>query len=509
MTTPQYSLSVLSPLKRVFLASTVAISIAGAGAIGANFMHASQANAELVSVPTQQMQIPSFANVVDAVSPAVVSVRVEAKLQRVNAKGEFNQNHNFGDKRDFFRKFFDDQNQRMGGGFGLRRGREAGRTDRPRRFGQSQGSGFFVSSDGYIVTNNHVVDGGTKFTVLTNDGTELEATLVGVDAKTDLAVLKVSAEKEFTYVEFNETPARVGDWVVAVGNPFGLGGTVTAGIVSANGREIAKHQYDDFIQIDAAVNKGNSGGPTFNLNGKVIGVNTAIFSPSGGNVGIAFAVPAKTVKTIVGDLIDNGQVVRGWLGVRIQSVGKDIAASLGLKNTKGAIVADPQADSPAEKAGIHSGDIITAVDGEAIIGSKELARIISSFDPNSDVKISIWRDGKSMDLNVILGTLASPKTTAPETKTTLTKLGKLGMELKDVPDGAGVLIAELDPQGSAALKGLKEGDVITSVNGSDVTRPKDVLTMVEKANKLGRRAALFLVKRGDISTFVAIPTQKG
>ncbi|MFK5977785.1 MAG: Do family serine endopeptidase [Rhizobiaceae bacterium] len=507
MTTSNKSLRHLKPLNRVLAATTIAVGIASIGAIGGSLLHTNQASAELVSVVAPQT--PSFADVVEAVSPAVVSVRVEAKLQPASDRGDFRFDRRFGEGHDNFREFFRDRGQEFGFGRPKKRGER--RNNRPRRrFGMSQGSGFFVSGDGYIVTNNHVIENGAKFTIVMNDGTEMVASLVGADARTDLAVLKVEkADKEYTYVEFGKKPSRVGDWVVAVGNPFGLGGTVTAGIVSANGRNVARRQYDDFIQIDAAVNKGNSGGPTFNLSGQVIGVNTAIFSPSGGNVGIAFAIPAKTASAIIEDLIDDGHVVRGWLGVRIQPVSKDIADSVGLEKAKGAIVTDPQPDSPAEKAGIRSGDIITAVDGKSVKGPKQLAKMIGSFTPDSKVNLSIWRDGEAMEVAVTLGKLAGPKTFAAASTADLNSLVTLGLELEAAPDGAGVIVAEVKPGSNAARKGIKAGDVIASVNGEDVSGPQDVVKVVKEAGDLGRKAALFQIKRGDSSTFIAVPIPKG
>ena len=276
---------------------------------------------------------------------------------------------------------------------------------RPRGFSMSLGSGFFISEDGYLVTNNHVVDKGSSFTVVLDDGTELPAKVIGTDDKTDLALLKVNDPgHKFTYVKFADSKPRVGDWVVAVGNPFGLGGTVTAGIVSAEGRQIGG-PYDNYIQIDAPVNRGNSGGPTFNVNGEVIGVNTAIYSPSGGSVGIAFDIPASTVSSVVNDLMKHGSVVRGWLGVQIQSVNQGIADSLGLKQAEGAIVGEVMDGSPAPKAGFKVGDAITAVNGKPVKDSRDLALRISQMDPGTKVTVTYWRGGESHTADVTLGTL--------------------------------------------------------------------------------------------------------
>ena len=376
--------------KRYLLTTALVAGLAGAGIANTNLLSPTPSYADAVKV--QAPAAFSFADVVDAVSPAVVSVQVEAKLTPAKNDGYYERG------RDFFEKFFEDGEREMRR---FRRGEPPHKGPRGKRFGQrSQGSGFFVSDDGYIVTNNHVVEGGNKFTIVTKDGTKYDADLIGTDRRTDLAVLKVNADEEFTYVDFGKTRPRIGEWVVAVGNPFGLGGTVTAGIVSAQGREIGASRYDDFIQIDAAVNKGNSGGPAFNLSGEVIGINTAIFSPSGGNVGIAFAIPAALADEVVTDLIENGSVTRGWLGVQIQPVTKELAESLGLDLEQGAIVTSAQEDSPAANAGIKSTDVISAVDGTSIKGPRELARVIAGYDPNTEVTVTIWRDGKSQDVTV-------------------------------------------------------------------------------------------------------------
>jgi serine protease Do len=374
----------------------------------------------------------------------------------------------------------------------------------------SLGSGFIISEDGYVVTNDHVVDKGETVTVVLDDSTEYVAKVIGVDEKTDLALLKIqSPDRKFTYVKFSEDPVRVGDWVVAVGNPFGLGGTVTAGIVSASDRSIGAGPYDDFIQIDAAVNRGNSGGPAFNLKGEVIGVNTAIFSPSGGNVGIAFAIPASTAENIVTDLQDDGTVVRGWLGVQIQAISRDIADSLNLADAKGALVAEPQDGSPAMKAGLQSGDAITAVDGTAIKDPRDLAMRIAKMQPGKDVTITYWRDGKSQDVTVTLGTLPTEDkmASADEQKVapTPTALDDFGLKLGNSDEqGDAVVISNVDPNGQAAERGLQPGDVIVSVGDTKVASAADVEKKVAEAKAGGLKAVLLRIKSGDQTRFVAL-----
>ncbi len=481
-------------LKKTLLASAVALGVAGFAFGQSNVLSINPANAKPVSVEAPAAF--SFGDVVEAVSPAVVSVRVEQTLLAANSNGRFSF-----DKRgqEFMEKFF---------GQGQRGERQFRNQPSPRK-AQSQGSGFFVSEDGYVVTNNHVIEGGTKFTIVQSDGTELEAKLIGADQRTDLAVLKVETDQKFTYVDFGEKRPRTGDWVVAVGNPFGLGGTVTAGIVSAHGRDIGSSRYDDFIQIDAAVNKGNSGGPTFNLSGEVIGVNTAIFSPSGGNVGIAFAVPAKLADEIVSDLIQKGSVVRGWLGVQIQPLSVEISESLGLEEASGAIVTSPQQGSPAAIAGIDSGDVITAVDDQKVKDPKELARIIAGYDPESDINLKVWRDGVFKDIKVTLGTLEETKVATAQKPREGKQRNMKGLGLKLQETSQGVAVVDVQPDGKAAERGLRPGDVIVSVNGNNTDSVKSLRNGLKSARELGRQSALLEVVRGERTVFIPVPVLRG
>jgi serine protease Do len=384
-------------------AAAVAAIIAG-GAVESGLVAPSPAHAELRSMAQPVQGVPSFADVIDQVKPAVVAVKV--KVQNVadrNDDDEDGQQFSMPDlppghpMERFFRQFRD----QMPG-----RGDRNPRQERPRQFGQALGSGFFISADGYVVTNNHVVENGSEVQVTMDDGKTLDAKVIGTDPKTDLALLKVEGN-DFPYVRLASQKARIGDWVMAIGNPFGLGGTVTAGIVSAQHRDIGSGPYDDFIQIDASVNKGNSGGPTFNLSGEVVGVNTAIFSPSGGNVGIAFAIPASTVENVVASLKNGGSVTRGFIGVQMQPVTKEIAEAIGLKEPKGALVAEAMKDGPAAKAGVRTGDTIIAVDGQTINEAKDLSRKVANVAPGKSLSLTLWREGK--ERTVTLEVASQPK----------------------------------------------------------------------------------------------------
>ena len=297
------------------------------------------------------------------------------------------------------------------------------------------------------MTNNHVVEGADKVEVTTDAGKTYTAKVVGTDPRTDLALIKVEGGSEFPFAKLSAGKARIGDWVLAVGNPFGLGGTVTAGIVSASGRDIGSGPYDDFIQIDAPVNKGNSGGPTFNMQGEVVGVNTAIYSPSGGSVGIAFSIPATTVKNVVAQLKDKGNVSRGWIGVQVQPVTQDIADGMGLKQAQGALVADPQKDGPAAKAGVEAGDVITAVNGQSVKDARELARVIGGFAPGSTVKLDVLRNGKSKVVSLTLGQLPNDR----QAKADVEGDGKRSAQGTDVPH-LGLTLAPAGKADGAARK---------------------------------------------------------
>jgi serine protease Do len=375
-----------------------------------------------------------------------------------------------------------------------------------------QGSGFFISADGYAVTNNHVVDKAEKVEVTTDDGKTYDAKVIGSDPRTDLALVKVDGNG-FPFVKLAEHSARIGDWVLAVGNPFGLGGTVTAGIVSARGRDIGAGPYDDFIQIDAPVNRGNSGGPTFDVDGNVIGVNTAIFSPSGGNVGIAFAIPAETVKSVVAQLRDKGAVTRGWIGVQIQPVTPVIAESLGLKRAGGALVSEPQPNSPALKAGIEAGDVITSVNGNELRDARELARRIGAMAPGTQVKLGVMSKGAEKIVTVTLGELPTMREARASTDSRDMPAGegmRLGLMLAPAGTTAGagaqgVVVTGVDPGSIAQEHGMQTGDIILEVGGKAVSNPADVRKHLADARKEGKRSVLMRVKSGETTRFVAMP----
>jgi serine protease Do len=378
----------------------------------------------------------------------------------------------------------------------------------------NQGSGFFISSDGYAITANHVIERGTSIEIETDDGKNYPVKLVGSDPQSDIALIKVDGGGAFKFVEIANEAPRIGEWVIAVGNPFGLGGTVTAGIVSARARDINPGGYSDFIQIDAPVNQGNSGGPTFNVTGEVIGVNSAIVSPTGGSVGIGFAIPAETVKAVVAELREKGMVTRGWIGVRIQSVTPEIAEGLDLKEAQGALVAEPQPHGPAARAGVLSGDVITSLNGEPLKDDRQLAKTVSDMAPGTQVELGIIRQGENKIVALTLDQLPSPPSEplanndaqAPEDSTDPSSLGFTlvpGQSLR--PKTEGVIVTEVDPAGIAAERGFQPGDVILDVAGDSVSQPSEVKKALSDAHSKSRRNVVARVRSGDSTRFVAIP----
>ncbi|MCC6778339.1 MAG: Do family serine endopeptidase [Hyphomicrobiales bacterium] len=474
-------------------------------AIAAGFGSAPHSFSTILPAHAADVQRPAgFADVAEKVKPAVVAVRVkrDAGAKLMTFEGERD-----GSMMERFRRRF-----------GMPEGGKMPGETQPK---MGQGSGFFITADGYVVTNNHVVENAGSIEVTTDDGKTFAAKLIGTDARTDLALIKVDGRNDFAHVKVAEKAPRIGDWVLAVGNPFGLGGSVTAGIVSARGRDIGAGPYDDFLQIDASVNQGNSGGPTFDMDGNVIGVNTAIFSPSGGSVGIAFAVPAETVKSVVAQLKDTGFVKRGWIGVQIQPVTADIADSLGMKQAEGALVVEPQSEGPAAKAGVLGGDVVTAINGRAVKDARDLARRIGAMSSGTSAKLTLWRNGAEKTVSLTIGELPKERAAnaatadaqgkdAKDTKDASSEAPKLGMMLAPAAQVAGsgsdgVVIMEVQPDSIAAGRGLKTGDIILEVAGKKVVTPVDVRNAIGDAHKNGKHSVLMRLKSDDAMRFVAVP----
>lgn len=452
----------------------------------------------------------SFADIAEKLLPTVVNISTTQtiKEQRGPEMPQFPPGSPF---EEFFKDFLDRQHS----------DRERG--PRPRK-ATSLGSGFIIDPAGLIVTNNHVIADADEINVILHDDTVLKAKIVGRDGKTDLALLKVESKAPLPATKWgNSDTMRIGDWVLAIGNPFGLGGTVTAGIISARARDIGSGPYDDYLQTDASINRGNSGGPMFNVNGEVIGINTAIYSPSGGSVGIGFAIPATMARQVIEDLRKNGRTRRGWLGVHIQSVTDDIAESLGLKDSKGALVASITPGGPAAKSGFKPGDVVLKFDGKDVSEMKRLPRIVAETAIGKPVDVEIWRDGKRQTIKVTIGELpddeAQPaktgKNNAPN-EGTVRKLTGLGMALAtvtpelrdrlDLPDSAkGVAIVDIDPEGIAAEVGLRPGDLIVEVLQREVKDPAEVAARIEEARKAGRKSVLILAETKGGTRFVVLP----
>ena len=499
--------------RRLAYASAVA-GVALAGVVGLGLPQSSvlaqRTDGSVVQMPGRAPL--SFADIVERVKPAVVSISVTngGPKVAVNPKGGnpkgFNPKDYLPDLPDDhpFNEFFKNLPKEWRG------------QPNPSRPSLAKGSGFVISADGYVVTNNHVIDNASKIQVSFDKDNKYEAELVGTDPRTDIALLKIKSTESFKFVKFSDKAPRVGDWVLAVGNPFGLGGSVTAGIVSAQGRDIGSGPYD-YMQIDAAVNRGNSGGPTFNLDGEVVGVNTAIYSPSGGNVGIAFAIPSRTVSDVIAQLKSSGAVNRGWLGVKIQNVDEDTAASLGLSEPKGALITEVTSPGPAEEAGLRNGDAILAVNGNRVADSRDLARQIAGFAPNSKVDVSILRGQKEQTIAVKLGRFPTGKELArvetgknDPVEPKGTDMDQLGLTVVPGtgPNKEGVVITNVDNASDAAQKGIKSGDVILEVGGLVVKSPEDLANGVKEATKLGRKAVLMRLKSGEQTRFVAVQLKK-
>ena len=454
----------------------------------------------------------SFADLAEELSPAVVNISTAQKVERPS----------FGPRQgpelpegtpfeDFFKDFFD----KRGGG-----------NSEPRTV-QSLGSGFVIDPAGYIVTNNHVIEGADEITINFANGDALDAKLIGTDPKTDIALLKLTEEpsEPLPFVPFADSDkTRVGDWVIAIGNPFGLGGSVSAGIISARSRDINSGPYDDFLQTDAAINRGNSGGPLFNMDGEVVGVNTAIFSPTGGSVGVGFSVPANIASNIVDQLREYGETRRGWLGVRIREVTDELAEGLELETASGALVEDVTAGGPAEDAGVEIGDVILSFDGKEITEMRELPRAVASTPIDETVRMIVSRKGKTQTLKVTVGRLKEageddkkPKTAkvddenaeAEETFVALgMKLEALNREARERleldKDLKGALVTDVESTGPAAKKGIQVGDVIVEVAQEAVETPESAKEKIDAAQKDGRSSVLLLVNRGGDVRFVAV-----
>jgi serine protease Do len=467
----------------------------------------------MVSTPALARSAPeSFADLAAKLQPSVVNISSSTSVHANAADRPGPDVPMFppGSPFEQFFKDFLDRNRPQG-----RNGQPLPQAPQADRKTQSLGSGFIIDPSGLIVTNNHVIDGADEITVTLTDNTTLKAELVGRDERVDVALLRVKPDKPLVAVAFGDSDqARVGDWVLAIGNPFGLGGTVTAGIVSARGRDIRSGPYDDFIQTDASINRGNSGGPLFNMNGDVIGINTAIYSPSGGSIGIGFSIPANMAKNVVSQLQEFGKARRGWLGVRIQQVTPDIAESLGLKETTGAMVAGVNEGGPAETAKIRNGDIITKFNGQDVKEMKNLPRLVAETAIGKEVPVTLWRDGHEVIVQAKLGELPDEQKVAsaavpdkPEAAKP-TEIASLGLQLSPLTpenrdrfqlgaDQKGVVIADVTANSSAAERGLKPGDVILEVQQEAVTSPADVQGRVDAVRKQNRKSVLMLVQSGD------------
>jgi serine protease Do len=437
-----------------------------------------------------------FTAIVKEKMPAVVAVTTKQRIEQQEETQAFPDDTPFG---ELFRRYY---------------GNRATPREQER---QALGSGFIISQDGYIVTNNHVVEGADEIHVVFNDKTNVPAKLVGRDPSTDIAVLKVDPRPNMTVVQWgNSDAAEPGSWAIAIGSPFGLGGTVTVGVVSARSRDIHAGPYDDFIQTDAAINRGNSGGPLFNAQGQVIGVNTAIFSPNGGSIGIGFAIPSATAKAIADQLIQTGHIERGYVGLRLQEITPAIAQALGRSNQKGVLVASVEPNGPAAKAGVKTGDVVTGLNGKTVDSGRDLSRSVAGLRPGTQASLTVIRDGKTQELNITVAQRPSEGSTQTGALEAPGTGKKLGLSLSPIPDAArnqlgldpgttGVLIQRVEPDSPAADNGLRSGDVIVSANNQSVETPQDVVNAWSQAQKQNK-PILLRIRRNDQFLFVAVPS---
>ena len=486
------------------------------GPFVASFAQSAGSTVATTQTPVAGITAPngSFAPIVAIDKPAVVTVTTVMKAQSQDMSEEFGGNSPFD---DYFRQFFGDQGIPM-----------PKTPPQQAQRAEALGSGFIVDADGTIVTNNHVIDGATSIKVTLDDGTELPAKLVGHDAKNDLAVLKIKADKPLPTVKWGDSDKLMpGDQVLAIGNPFGIGTTVTAGIVSARGRDLDSGPFDDFIQIDAPINHGNSGGPLVDVAGNVVGINTAIYSPNGGSVGVGFAIPSDQAQKVVAKLMKGGNIQYGYLGVQIQPVTPDVAGAVGLDHPGGALVSEVTEGSPAAKAGIKTGDVITSFAGEAIKDPKDLSRAVADVTPGAKETLDVWRGGKTVQISADVGRNSDDvKTASTEGDNQKPSAGQalrvpsLGLGLTDLtPDireelnlasnQRGAVVERVNPDKAAANAGLQPGDVIVAVDQSPVRNARQANQAIAEAGKSGRKSVLLLVDRGDAQIFVAVPFAAG
>ena len=478
-------------------------------------------------IPMQDVP-PSFAPLAKQLLPAVVNISTTqaapARANRPDAP-DVPQAPPGSPFEEFFRDFFRNRPGQGPGGPGPGAGPDQPQQQQRRR-GQSLGSGFILDASGIVVTNNHVIDGADEINVILQDNTTIRAELLGTDPRTDIAVLRIKTEKPLHAVKFGDSDhADVGDWVVAIGNPFGLGGTVTAGIVSARGRNIGQGNYDDFIQTDAAINRGNSGGPLFNLKGEVVGINTAIYSPTGGSIGIGFSIPSNLAKNIVAQLQDGGKVRRGWLGVNIQQLTDEIADSLGLpKGAKGALVARVQEDGPAASGGIRNGDVVLRFNNQDVQEMRNLPRIVAETPVGRAVPVVVWRDGREQTVNVTVGELPAEAQQAaatpgpqPERAMELTGLGlrvsPLTAETRErfglKPEQRGVVITEVAPDSPGAERELRPGDVVVEAQQERVNTPQELQQRLATLRQQNRATVLLLIESQQGQRFVPLRLRSG